>query len=122
MARKYLKEESQAIKDAEKAYLSALEKLQTECEHRTILEHNGQKYEMFRVCEDCGTTCRAARGSPVYAIGNLEIFSGRAYKVSWPEIAKATPRVGPGWCQSNHEPAKFRQGGPEHLAKTAVIR
>lgn len=108
--RKYLQAEEQAIEDAKKAYREALIELQENCSHENILEHITDDYEMFRVCEDCGTTCRSKWSSPVRAYGNMAIFSGRAYKVSWTEFAQATPVVG-GWCQRSDEPSKFRRGG-----------
>lgn len=109
--RKYLIEHEQAIKDAEKAYLEALVELQENCPHDVILEHIDSDYEMFRVCEECGTTCRAQWSSPVHAFGNMEIFEGRAYKVSWPEFAKTTPKIGRRWVQ--REDGKFRRGGKQ---------
>lgn len=106
----YLQEEAQAILDAEEAYRKALIELQEICEHRTILEHIDSHYHMFRVCEDCGTTCRADWSSSVHAFGNMAIFCGRAYKVGWTEFAQATPHIG-GWCQKRDEPAIFKRGG-----------
>lgn len=117
--RTYLLLEEKAIDDAKKAYREAVFKLQEECEHNTILEHIDREYEMFRVCEDCGATCRAAWSSPVWAYGNLAIFGGRAYKVDWPGFAKATPRAGIGWCQKRDEPQKFRRGGKKKVKSDA---
>lgn len=108
--RKYLQDEEQAIEAAKTTYLQALIELQEVCEHKTILEHVDSHYHMFRVCEDCGTTCRADWSSSVWAFGNMAIFGGRAYKVGWTEFAQATPKVG-GWCQKRDEPERFSRGG-----------
>lgn len=111
---KYLLAEAKAILDAEEAYRKALIELQEKCAHRAILEHVDSHYEMFRVCEDCGTTCRAAWSSSVHAYGNMAIFSGRAYKVGWTEFAQATPHIGR-WCQRSDEPSVFRRGGKKKV-------
>lgn len=108
--RKYLQELEQAIKDAEKAYVEAVIKLQESCEHRVILEHVDRDWEMFRVCEGCGATCRAPWSSPAQAYGNLAIFEGRAYKVDWTEFASNAPKI-LGWCQKSDEPTRFQRGG-----------
>jgi hypothetical protein len=108
--RKYLRVEEAAIDAAKLAYIDALMKLQEECEHNVILEHEDTNYEKFRVCEGCGATCRAPWGSEYRAFGNMAIFSGRAYQVDWPTFAKTAPAVG-GWCQTRDEPTKFRRGG-----------
>jgi len=107
--RKYLVEEEKAIKDAKQAYRDALIKLQESCKHNTVLEHIDSNYHMFRVCEECGSTCRADWSSPVWAYGNLNLLEGRAYSVGWTEFAKTAPAVD-GWCQTRDDPMKFRRG------------
>lgn len=109
--RKYLQTEEAAIDAAKLAYIDALMKLQEECEHNTILEYEDNNYETFRVCEDCGTTCRTRWGSAFHAYGNMAIFEGRSYKVDWPTFARTAPTAGVGWCQRRDEPEKFRRGG-----------
>lgn len=108
--RKYLKAEEAAIKVAKEEYVEALMRLQEECEHNVILEYEDSNYEKFRVCENCGATCRSPWGSEFRAFGNMAIFSGRAYKVDWPTFAQTAPAV-VGWCQTRDEPPKFRRGG-----------
>ena len=108
--RKYLLEEEQTVEDAKKAYKAALLELQEKCEHKIILEHTDDHYEEFRVCEDCGATCRSPWGSEHRAFGNMAIFNGRAYKVDWTTFAQTAPAIG-GWCQTRHEPMRFKRGG-----------
>lgn len=100
MARKYLVEEELRIDEAEKNYLSAVFELQKVCTHSVVLEHIDYNYHMFRVCEDCGITCRADWSSPVWAFGEKSLMGKRAYKVSWTEFASACPKI-KGWCKKN---------------------
>lgn len=92
---KYLAEQAAAIDAAEAVYRAALADLQAACEHRTILRYEDRDYTEFRVCEDCGVTCRARWGSSVHVQPGSEVslMGKRYYSVSWPEYARALPRT-----------------------------
>lgn len=92
---KYLAEHEAAIDAAEAAYRAALANLQATCGHHTVLRYEDSDYMAYRVCEDCGVTCRAQWDSPVHVREGSEtsLMGKRYYSVSWPEYARALPRT-----------------------------
>lgn len=91
---KYLAAQEAAIDAAEAAYRTALEDLQANCSHPTVLRYENSDYKAFRVCEDCGVSCQAQWDSPVHVLTGSEVslMGKRYYSVSWPQYARALPR------------------------------
>lgn len=92
---KYLAEQAAAIDEAEASYRAALVDLQANRPHMTVLRHQDCDYMAFRVCEDCGVSCRAQWDSPVHVRkdGEASLMGKRYYSVSWSQYARALPRT-----------------------------
>lgn len=87
----YLENEFKAVVDAEVAYLTALEKLQAECDHPVVLKTTTSDYKTHRVCEDCGYHESVQWDSPMRYKDQRLVK--RAYDVSWSEYIDVTPRL-----------------------------
>lgn len=85
---KYLEKERNAVYSAYRAYDAALKALQETCEHSNILKYTDSGYLTYRICEDCGLEERSQWDSS-YRYKHL---GGRAYAVSFHELAAARPK------------------------------
>lgn len=84
----YLQDERDAILKAYNVYEKALDALQKNCPHKTILGVAEGYEDNRRICEDCGYEIANPWGNS-YRWGAL---SGRAYSVHWNEFYSARPK------------------------------
>lgn len=88
---RYLRDEWQAVVDAQHAYLDALDALQARCEHPTVLKFTSSDYLTSRVCEDCGYH-ESVQWDSTYKYKDQRLTK-RAYSVSWAEYYAAREKV-----------------------------